>query len=488
MKSKHLLTKSAYVTGLKCDKLFWIYQNQRDLLPEVDEATQVIFDQGHEIGDLAKTLYPDGIEIDWKAGHKAGIDQTAALIDAKKIIFEAGFQFDHIHARADVLIPVARGKWDLVEVKSSSKAKEEHLDDIAFQKYVYEKAGIRIRRCSVMHVNKGYTRRGDVKADQLLTLTEVTDDIKPIAPEVPAEVKRQLSVMSKTRAPDADLGPQCDGCVLHDDCWAFLPEHHVFSLYYGKKKAYSLMNQGILAIRDIPENYPLTPKQRIQIDCEKTGKPHIEPRKIQTFLNKLKFPLFLLDFETFMTAIPQYDELSPYENVPFQYSLHVIESPERQPKHISYLSDGKTDPRPVILDRLKRELGRKGSIIAFNAPFELSVMKSCADRFPGYEAWLESIRPRFVDLLKPFRDFHYYHPNQNGSASLKDVLPAIAGKSYAGLDIADGQTASLRFREMAFGDATSAKKKMIRKALEKYCNQDTEGMIEIIRALESLCS
>jgi hypothetical protein len=310
-KSTHLLTKSAYITGLQCYKLFWIYQNQRDLMPDVDEATQAIFDQGHEIGNLAKTLYPGGIEINWKAGHRAGINQTAEVIAVRKPIFEAGFQYGQTHARADILVPSIRGKWDLVEVKSSSKAKEEHLGDIAFQKYVYEGAGIRIGRSSVMHINRNYVRRGEVEADHLLTETDVTTDIKPLASEVPAEVRSQLSVMSKSRAPEVDLGPQCDGCVFYDDCWSFLPERHVFSLYYGKQKSYDLMDQGVLAIKDIPDHYPLTPKQRIQFNCEKTGKPHIDPRKIHTFLNKLTYPLYFLDFETFMAAIPPYDELGP---------------------------------------------------------------------------------------------------------------------------------------------------------------------------------
>jgi hypothetical protein len=330
-------------------------------------------------------------------------------------------------------------------------------------------------------------RHGCVEAGQLLKLTDVTNDIKPLASEVPVEAKRQLSIMSKSKAPKADLGPQCDNCVFNNDCWSFLPERHVFSLYYGKQKAYDLMDQDILAIKDIPEDYPLSPKQRIQFNCEKTREPHIEPPKIQAFLNKLAYPLYFLDFETFMMAIPPYDELSPYEQVPFQFSLHVIQSPGRNAEHYSYISDGSTDPRTAILSMLKKQLGRKGSIIAYNARFEIRVLKSTANHFPKYGAWLESILPRFVDLYKPFREFHCYHPDQSGSTSLKEVLPALTGRSYEGLEIADGNTASLRFREMAFGNPEESRKKRIRKALETYCHQDTEGMIDIVNALKRLC-
>ena len=170
-----------------------------------------------------------------------------------------------------------------------------------------------------------------------------------------------------------------------------------------------------------------------------------------------------------------------------QYSLNVIKSLEGQAEHYSFLSEGTTDPRPEVLSALKKQLGQTGSIVAYNAAFEIRVLKSCVGHFPQYGAWIESMLPRIVDLYIPFRNFHFYHPDQNGSTSLKAVLPVMTGQSYAGLEIADGQAASLRFREMAFGNLEEDRKKKIRNALEIYCHQDTEGMIGIIKALHSLC-
>ncbi len=483
---KHLLTKSAFRNGIACDRYFWIYQNERERLPEVDESTQAMFDQGHLIGNLAKSLFPDGIEIDWRSGHEAGIAQTSAAVRERKPIFEAGFQHGMTHARADILNPSSGGRWDLIEVKSSSTAKKEHLYDVAFQKHVYERAGISIDRCCVMHVNRNYVRRGNLDVAQLLVCTDVTSEIQPLAPGIPVEIKRQLSVMSLPGPPEAVIGPPCDGCGFHDDCWAFLPERNVFSLYRAGRKAYDLMDRNILALKDIPGDFKLTPRQSIQVACEKSGAPHIDLPAIHGFLEQLQWPLYFLDFETFMTAVPQYDNLRPYENVPFQYSLHVVRTPEAQAEHRSFLSDGKRDPRPEILEMLKSELGQKGSIVAYNATFEIAVLKSCTAYFPAYRTWLESTRPRFADLLVPFREFHYYHPDQKGSASLKAVLPVMTGRNYSGLDISEGQTASLRFLEMAFGDADEARKNEIREALETYCAQDTEAMIEIIEALGKL--
>jgi hypothetical protein len=485
---KHLLTKTAYLYGLVCDRLFWIYQNDRELLPEVDDATQAIFDQGHQIGNLAKSLYPGGIEIDWSSGHEEGVARTDAAIRERKPIFEAGFQDGSTHARADILNPAAGGKWDLIEVKSSSGVKEAHLPDVAFQKHVYEGAGIRIGRCFVMHVDKTYVRKGELDVEGLLVRTEVTGEIKSLAEGVSSEIRRQLSVMAEPKPPEPAVGPGCPAeCILHRECWSFLPDRHVFSLNRAGKKAYDLMGRNILEIKGIPDGYPLTQKQAIQVACEKSGNPHIEPRQIRNFIEQLEYPLYLLDFETFMMGVPPYEELSPYEQVPFQYSLHVLNSPGSQPEHYAFLSDAASDPRPEILSQLKTQLGRKGSIVAFNAPFEMRVLKSCAWHFSKYQSWLESILPRFVDLLIPFREFYYYHPRQNGSASLKAVLPALTDQSYVGLEIADGETASLQFRDLAFGSLSASRIKEIRKALEAYCHQDTEAMIRIVRALEAFC-
>ncbi len=482
-----LLTKSAFLQGLRCDKLLWMYQNQREQLPEADENTQAIFNQGHLIGDLAKTLYPEGIEIDWSHGHDQGIAQTRDALRHRKPLFEAGFVHGSLHARADILEPAANGRWDLIEVKSSSKVKDEHIPDVAFQKQVYEGAGVRIRRSYVMHVDTSYVRSGEVDPEGLLQRTEVTDEVKDQADVVRSEAKRMVAVMSARKCPKTDIGPHCADCPLYGNCWSFLPERHVFNLTRGGEKCFDLMDQGILKVKDIPDDFPLKEKQAIQVACEKSRQPHVQREKIATFLGSLAYPLYFLDFETYTIAVPPFDGMSPYEQVPFQYSLHVVSSPGARVEHFSYLSDGSTDSRPEVLSTLKSWLGRKGSIIAYNAPFEIRVLDTCAGHFAEYEEWIGSIKPRFVDLLIPFRNFHYYHPDQEGSSSLKAVLPVLTGKSYEGLEIADGQAAALRFREMAFGSADESTKKSIRKALEKYCRQDAEGMVDILKALQDLC-
>ena len=189
---------------------------------------------------------------------------------------------------------------------------------------------------------------------RLLKAEDVTADIKPLAADLPDEIKRQLSVMSKARPRCRYRQLNATAARFMEECWSFLPERHVFLLHHADQKAQDLMARNILAIKDIPEGYALSAKQSIQVICEKTGEPHVEPNRIQAFLSQLKYPLYLLDFETFMVAIPPYDELSPYEQVPFQYPLHARSAPGRRAEHYAYLSEGKTDPRPEVLSGLKK--------------------------------------------------------------------------------------------------------------------------------------
>jgi hypothetical protein len=247
-----------------------------------------------------------------------------------------------------------------------------------------------------------------------------------------------------------------------------------------------LFEGGIMSLTDILDDFALTENQRIQVECEKSGQPHIDKEAIAGFLNGLLYPLYFLDFETFNTAIPAYDLVRPYQQVPFQYSLCVLRSPGTEFEGLGFLADGIKDPRPEILSRLKSELGKKGSIVAYNASFEIRILTECADYYPEYFDWVQRLLPRFADLFVPFRSFHYYHPDQLGSASLKAVMPALAARGYDDLEIADGGTASLRFLDMAFGTVSEPERAVIRNQLEIYCAQDTSGMVDIINSLTTI--
>jgi hypothetical protein len=217
------------------------------------------------------------------------------------------------------------------------------------------------------------------------------------------------------------------------------------------------------------------------------GQSHIDTDEIKSFLKGLKYPLYFMDFETFATGVPIYDGTSPYQNIPFQFSLHVLTKQGAMVEHYSYLAEGKDDPRPGFLAELKQDIGPKGSILVYYAAFEKSRLKELAGAFPEYQEWVDSVIGRIVDMNVPFRDFSYYHPQQLGSSSLKHVLPALTNLSYEDLEIGEGTTASLKFMEAAFGNISDAERRKIRTDLLTYCGQDTGGMIDILNKLYYLC-
>jgi len=278
---------------------------------------------------------------------------------------------------------------------------------------------------------------------------------------------------------------------MKKDCWKFLPkENSVFDLYRGGKKSWELFNDKVLAIKDIPAAFKLGDKQQIQLECEKTNKPHINNSAIQEFLKKLQYPLYFLDFETYQTAIPLYSGLKPYQQIPFQFSVHKIDKNGKK-THYSFISAGSKDPRKKFVNAIKRKLGTSGSVIVYNQGFEQGRLKELGQLFPLDEKYLLSINERMVDLLVPFRNFDYYDRKQEGSASIKYVLPAMSDLTYKGMEIANGSQASIQYAYITHGkiDGTKAKKdeiKKVRDNLKKYCGLDTEAMIVILDKLKQV--
>jgi hypothetical protein len=486
------LSKSKYLNGLQCPKLLWHHYNAKDKLPEVDKRTQAIFDQGHEVGELAKKLFPNGIDVEWELSYEEVIKQSQKLLKEGKPLFEAGFLFNRTYARVDVLNPVGK-KYDIIEVKMGSSVKDINLHDVAFQRYCYQGAGVPIRRCHLMHIDTSYVKHGKLDLEQLFAKEDITDTLDIYGNCVESNVQEMLSVIASKKCPDCDIGPHCDDpyeCVLKDVCWAKVWENdnNVFTLPYARGRQWELYGQGIIRNDQIPSDFRLTEKQWTQVEAEKTGQPYIDKGTIRSFLDQLVYPVYYMDFETFgfNMPIPMLDNTHPYGQIPFQFSVHVLQSPDSKPTHHSWLWDGQGDPRPELLKQLKASLGEEGSIVVYNQVFERCRLRECSEVYPDYASWVDSVADRIVDLLVPFRSFGVYYPSQHGSASLKAVLPALTGKSHADLEISEGGEASDEFMRVTFGDVSEAEREKVRKNLEEYCGLDTMGMVDIVRKLESL--
>ncbi|MGO8837581.1 MAG: DUF2779 domain-containing protein [Limisphaerales bacterium] len=486
------ISKSKFLWGQQCHKLLWHAYNAKHLIPEPDASQQAVFDQGHEVGALAKQMFPNGVEVgQGVTDYGETIRLTKRALKLRRPLFEAAFAANGGYCRVDILAPAPDGAWDLVEVKSTTAAKDVHLPDLAFQTWVLATAGLKIRRCLLMHINGNFVRSGPVNPKQFFTLVDLTDPVANLAQTVEDSLDDMASVIRRKQEPEINIGSHCDDpytCPLHDHCWSFLPSENVTTLYRGKAKGFKLLADGIHRINDIPAGFPLTENQEIQRRVAVTGQPHVSKPAIQAFLRQLEYPISYLDFESFNSAIPLFDNTSPFEQVPFQFSLHIVRSPDSQPEHRMFLADGRADPRLEFLQRLRDWLPDTGSIIVYNQQFEQSRLRECCRLHPQFQTWLDGVEARFVDLLKPFRAFRWYGPSQSGSASMKVVLPALTGLSYDHLEIKEGGSASLEYVRVHFTDVSESERQRVRQNLERYCSLDTEAMLHIVRALKKLVS
>jgi hypothetical protein len=458
------------------------------LIPETDPVTQYIFDQGHEVGYLARKLFPGGIDIP-QDSFTRNIEMTRELLKERKPLFEAGFIVGNLYSRVDIFNPASENEWDIVEVKSSTSIKDVHINDVAFQRHCCSQFGLNIRKCYLVLINNHYVKDGEIDPKGLFNIHDITDEVEDASAGIQDRIENILEVIQQEKCPEMIIGPHCRDpyeCPL-TDCWDSLPEGNVFTLYYGGKKSFELYDNGIITIGEIPDDYNLNGKQRIQQACVASGQPYIDDEAISGFLSSLEYPLYYLDFETIGPAVPLFDGTRPYQNIPFQFSVHLVKDEQSLPVHHSYLTSGKDDPRPAFLTELQKIIGDSGSIIVYHKGFEEGILRDLAVAFPEYGDWINQVCSRLVDLLVPFRNFNYHHPAQKGSNSLKAVLPSITGKGYEDLRINDGQIASINFLAATYGDMPEEEKLQVLENLEAYCGRDTEGMIWIVEKLREIC-
>ncbi len=486
-----MLSKSQFIRGLQCHKSLWLLKHRPELRDQPDAAQQALFDTGHTVGDLACQLFPGGIEIEFDTQNFDGmVEQTRQLIaDGVEVIYEAAFKQNGIFAMADILVKNGDG-WDVYEVKASTGVKDYHLKDAAVQWYSLSEV-LTLGRIHIVHVNNQYLRQGELDIQRLFTIEDITEDVLTLVEDV-HEYQAGMEAMLKADEPQMLIGSHCDdphSCDFKSHCWRDVPDVSVFNLYrMNSAKKFDLYHRGIVQYADIPPTESLSPVQRIQVETASTRQPLIQPHIIQDFMADLVYPLYFFDFETFMEAIPRFDGQKPYMQMPFQYSLHILhESGELE--HKEYLGDEHSDPRPGLVVQMLNDLGEQGSIIAFNQSFEISRIRELAKQFPQHADALEALISRFKDLIVPFRNLGYYHPDFNGSFSIKSVLPAMFPNDpeldYKQLEIQNGGMAMDTFANLhRLKDPNQ--RDSIRQALLAYCRLDTLAMVRIYQSLKQV--
>jgi len=468
----------------------WLYNYRKDLIPPVPPALQLLFDQGHEVGRLAWQRFPGGrfIEEDHRHAVQAMESTRAALQAGACALYEPAAEFDGVLVRADILLRQESGAWDLVEVKSSTDVEEVYLHDVAVQRYVLEGAGLAIRKTFLMHLDNKYARRGSIDVGKLFALADVTQQASEALEDVPARVKVMHAVLAQREVPDVEIGPQCYApyeCEFVRFCWADVPDYSVFDLAGASmEKKTALWRQGVRTVQDIPGGFPLTKGQSLQAEAARSGRPLVDPGGIAELLEGLSYPLHFLDFETINPAIPPYDGLRPFQQLPFQASVRVRGSKGAALESLEYLGGGAEDPRPGLIEFLLGAIGPSGSVLAYNASFEGRCLKELGESSPRHARRLESIKERLWDLAGPFRKGLYVHPDFRGSWSIKAVLPALVPEmSYAGLAIRDGSQAQAAYARLMRGALGHEEAEQIRRDLKEYCGQDTLAMVKLLDRL-----
>jgi len=482
------LSKSKFLAGLQCQKRLHLELYQPQLATPPDAGTQAILDMGTEVGELARTRIPGGKLV--TAGYRqteAALGQTAELLadPAVPAIYEAAIMADGVLVRVDILerACAAEGEgpgWRLIEVKSSTRVKEVHLDDLALQYHVLASAGLSVIGSYLMHIDTGYTYSGgEVALAELFAIQDLSSAVRDRQAVV---VDRLAAMKAMALLPDPPKIEPDQHCLTPYECpfWAHCtkqkPARWIFHMPGTKQVVNQLAGQGVTTIDEIPDGTKLSLVQR-------RVKDHAEwvSEKLGAALQTVRFPVHHLDFETVMMAVPRFAGTRPYQALPTQWSNH-IEQASGELSHHEFLHAEGTDPRKPLAGALLDSLGTQGSICVYS-PYEKSVIEHLAEVLPEWRIALRALVTRLWDLHPIVRD-HYYHPEFAGSYSLKDVLPALVPSlGYGDLGIQAGGQAASEYYRMVFVETDWIERARIQEALLAYCKRDTLALVELRRAL-----
>jgi hypothetical protein len=488
MSVRQYISKSLYMTGRQCRKALWLHKHRPELKDEVSHEQQAMFDFATEVGRYAQELFPGGILVPYgDLSHSQQLAMTKdAITNGASTIYEGAFSYHDVFVKADILHLGLDG-WELYEVKSSASLKEHYPDDIAIQYYVITWTGLHLQKASLVHLNMNYVRQGPIDVGQVFTMVDLTEIIR----ERQSDVAEKLAAMKATLQNDmpvTDISPNCDdpyACAFHGHCWAHIPKNSVFDFRgTGRPNAFELYRQGTVSMEDVPAD-ALGWRQRLQLDGLRYQKNHIDKNTVKAFLDSFWFPLCFMDFETtYMVPIPLFDGMKPYEQLPFQFSLHVIEKEGDDPVHYAYLAKDLKNPCEEFLSNLLAVIPPGACILTWNKTFEAERLKELAEKFPEKSAEISTVVEHIRDLMAPFRDKSIYHWKLNGSYSIKNVLPALVdGYSYENLPINSGDMASAAWVQM-IQESDSGERERIYKELLEYCHLDTWAMVLILKEME----
>jgi len=488
------LSKTLLLKGMQCPKALWLSKNPPDFEFPPQPDLEAKYAAGTEVGILAQQLFPGGVEVPYEGLSVAEqVAKTRELIDAgETVIYEASFAYNGIFVKVDILVRddiggVSGACWKVYEVKMGTSVKPINYNDVAIQGYVLEHCGLSICGNYLVHIDNSYVRQGEINVHGLFVAEDVRLEALEGQTRLPHLVKSLLEVLEEGE-PDVDIGTHCSNpydCDFIPYCWRHIPDNSVFDLRGSGVDKFAFYRRGQITFDQLPVN-ELNLRQRQQVEATLNQQDVINHEGVRTFLKTLWYPMAHLDFESFSSPIPKFDGTRPYQQVPFQYSLHLQDEPGGEARHSEFLAEPNVDPRRALAEKLIADLPPEACILTYNQAFEKGVLRELAAQFPDLAAEIETRLENVRDLMVPFRRRDVYKWKMRGSYSIKEVLPAMVPElGYTGMEIADGHSAMQAYHTMCALEPGEELDKL-RIALLEYCKMDTWAMVKILEELEKL--
>lgn len=494
---KITVSKTDYILFRECPNNAWYKIHDPELYynSKLSEFEKAIIETGNDVERKAREFFPTGVLIRGRETEAQQLTQEY-ISKQEETLFQPIFENDGFLAAIDVLKFDSETKaYSVYEIKATNEIDEkDHYYDLAFQVILLKKMGFKIASANLMHLNSKYVRSGELDIIKLFEIQNVTSEIEGIAEEVADGMDKALKYLSTPEAPKGSCCCVYKGRSKH--CSTFkhsnpkVPEysvHDIARIGSSKAKLQELADVQAFDLHKIPEHIKLSEIQQNQVDAHVHDRVLTQKSRIAEELSGLSFPLYFVDYETFPSAIPRFDGFSPYQQIPFQYSLHVLHEGDTEPKHFEFLHTGSDNPSFSFGDSLRRNIGGKGSVIVWSKKFECKINNDLAIRMPEFKAFMDSVNARVYDLMDIFSKQHYVHKDFRGSTSIKYILPVLVPElSYKKLGIQEGGTASQRWNELTTGAISDVEKKKIADDLREYCKMDTYAMYQIWKHLTEL--
>lgn len=481
---------------LKHPAWLWIKKHRRELIPPLDENLQSRFDQGHDFERYVESIFCDLTKLGF---HDYGSYQ--ALAETTKKTWESGavtvaqgrYEFNEITCIVDLLSKRDDGSYNLIEIKSSTSKKQEHIFDLAFQFVVLEGAGYKISKCELALVNKDYVLKGDIEVENLIKFVDVTANVLEKIESTKQRIDAALATIKQSQMPSpspelARLGSYSEWLQIRHQILPEIPENSIHNLpFMNAEKATKLLEMGIETSELITDPSILNKSTQKYIRAKKLGKRIVDKNRLEAFLKKIEYPIHFFDYETSQNLVPIWNNTKPYQQVTFQYSLHIQYEPFGKIFHFEYLHRDKSNPAPELLKMLEQHLESSGSVLVWYENFERSRNVEMAEVYQNFRNLLLGVNNRMVDLMLPFSEEMVIDPLFKGSSSIKSVLPVFNPQlSYKDLNIQEGGSASRLWKKATFEIDDESIKTEIYDDLVKYCERDTFAMVEIHNQLRQL--